>query len=147
MSQSKFRRVFSQDFRHGAVELMSAGEGASALARELGVLRKSLYEWKDKYAENGLPCLARQAGRAARAMPGVVPIVEPAVASRGELLRARAHIEELELDFFELPCVGSRRWRKEQKQRTLRTHRRSIRARRSKHGIPVNQKRILRWMR
>ena len=101
MSQSKFRRVFSQDFRHGTVQPMSAGEGASALARELGVLRKSLYEWKDKYAENGLPGLARQAGRAARAMPGVVPIVEPAVASRGELLRARAHIEELELDFFE----------------------------------------------
>jgi len=33
-------------------------------------------------------------------MPGVVPIVEPAVASRGELLRARAHIEEMELNFF-----------------------------------------------
>jgi len=80
---------------------MLAVEGASALARELGVLRKSLYKWKDKYAEKGLPGLARQAGSAAPKMPGVVPIVEPAVASRGELLRARAHIEELELDFFE----------------------------------------------
>jgi len=62
MSQSKFRRVFSQEFRHGAVQRMLAVEGASALARELGVLRKSLYEWKDKYAEKGLPCLARQTG-------------------------------------------------------------------------------------
>jgi len=43
--------AFSQEFRHDAVQRMLAGEGASALAHELGVLRKSSYEWKDKYAE------------------------------------------------------------------------------------------------
>lgn len=112
MTQKKERRIFSKEFRLSAVERMIAGESPSALARELGVLRKSLYEWKDTYAELGEVGLARQIGWSPPILPSAAVIAAPASsqAVRGELLRARARIEELErkvgkqeleLDFFD----------------------------------------------
>ena len=44
MNEQKKARVFSREFKIGAVGRMQAGESASALARELGVRRKSLYD-------------------------------------------------------------------------------------------------------
>jgi len=110
MSERKPQRIFSQEFRLSAVQRMLAGETASALAQEPGVLRKSLYEWKDNYATKGLPGLAQQRGRPAPKVipaPANLPMQDSA---RGELVRARARIaelerkvgkQELELDFFE----------------------------------------------
>jgi transposase-like protein len=43
----KKARVFKAEFKAAAVKRMQQGENASALARELKVRRKLLYEWRD----------------------------------------------------------------------------------------------------
>ena len=107
----KTPRVFSKEFRFRAVQRMLSGASGTALALDLGVLRKSLYEWKDSYLTAGLAGLAAQRGRPASKQPGAPTdeIVAESAAVRGEILRARARIEdlerqigkqELELDFF-----------------------------------------------
>jgi transposase len=65
MSQGKKARVFSREFKLRAVERMIAGEGSSALARELQLRRKLLYEWKDHYLVGGVEAL-RTRGRPRR---------------------------------------------------------------------------------
>ncbi len=48
------RRNFSRAFKVEAVRLLSLGEVPVAqLARELGVPRTKLYQWRDQYAEKG----------------------------------------------------------------------------------------------
>lgn len=44
----KKNRVLSPAFKAAAVQRMQAGESPSALARELKVRRKLLYEWRDR---------------------------------------------------------------------------------------------------
>ena len=93
MSQRKKPRVFSSDYKNHAVERMLAGESGSALARELEVRRKLLYEWKDAYLVGGVKAL-RQRGRPRKGETlGLPPQVGP---GRGELLQARRRIAELE---------------------------------------------------
>lgn len=66
MGEKKHRR-FSREFKLAAVGRMQAGESPSALARELDVRRKLLYQWKDR-VEAGGPENLRESGR-----PGPVP--------------------------------------------------------------------------
>lgn len=63
MGQGKGPRVHSPAFKLRAVERMRAGENVSALASELRVRRKLLYEWK-QLVEQGRPL--RSMGRPAR---------------------------------------------------------------------------------
>jgi transposase len=44
---------FSRDFKLGALRRMEAGENVSVLARELGVSRKSIYQWRNRYRVGG----------------------------------------------------------------------------------------------
>jgi len=44
------RRRFSQELKKKAVQQMQQGCNVTALARELGVRRKLLYEWRDRMA-------------------------------------------------------------------------------------------------
>jgi transposase-like protein len=44
------RRSFSQELKKKAVQQMQQGCNVAALARELGVRRKLLYEWRDRMA-------------------------------------------------------------------------------------------------
>jgi transposase-like protein len=67
MGEKKGPRQFSREFKLRAVERMQAGESPSALQRELGVKRKSLYEWKRRVEEGG-PENLRDGGR-----PGPIP--------------------------------------------------------------------------
>lgn len=67
MGEREYRR-FSREFKLGAVERMQAGESPSALARELGVRRKLLYEWKDR-VEAGGPENLREVGRPEAGQP------------------------------------------------------------------------------
>lgn len=113
MSQSKKARVFSREFKLRAVERLLAGEGASALARELKLRRNLLYEWKDAYLVLGAEGL-RQRGRPRKGeMYQARPVAKT---ERAELLQARQRIAELERlvgrqqlekDFFEkaLRCI------------------------------------------
>jgi transposase len=53
----KERKIPSQEFKLSAVERMAAGENVVALAIELGVLRKSLFAWRDQLRIGGAEAL------------------------------------------------------------------------------------------
>jgi transposase len=72
MSQRKTPRVFTHEYKLKVVERMLVGESPTALARELKVLRKLLYAWKDAYIAGGAAAL-RTAGRPPKHLPPVVP--------------------------------------------------------------------------
>lgn len=63
MSEKKKARVFSREFKLGAVERMREGESPSALARELGVRRNSLYAWKQRVEQAGPQSFEASGGR------------------------------------------------------------------------------------
>ena len=96
-------RVFTTEFKENAVLRLEAGASASALAAELGVRRKLLYDWRQAYREHGVAGLNRKRGP----KPGKLRVKrEP---DDNPLSRAQARIAELErlvgqqqvdLDFF-----------------------------------------------
>ncbi len=54
MSQEKATQPeYGMELNLVAVRRVLAGESASAVAQELGIRRKRLYVWKDRYAELG----------------------------------------------------------------------------------------------
>lgn len=106
MSQRNKYRVFSREYKFKIVERMLAGESPTALSKELKILRKLLYEWKDAYQSRG------EAGLRTRGRPREAEILGPPPVpetDRAELLQARQRIAELErkvgkqqleIDFF-----------------------------------------------
>jgi len=107
MSKSA-RRVFGRKFKLSAVNRMLKGENVSELARELQVLRKDLYVWRDRFRAGG-PEALRGIGRPRKvAVPAAIP-AKATPAALSELDVARKRIAELErkigqqqvdLDFF-----------------------------------------------
>ena len=111
----KVARVFSRELKLSAVRRMLAGENVSALARELGVLRKDLYVWRDRFRSGG-PSALRSKGRPRKSEvegPGVTHSEDgearPGGAGDDDLAAARRQIaalerkvgqQQLELDFF-----------------------------------------------
>jgi transposase-like protein len=89
---------------------MLAGENVSALARELAVLRKDLYVWRDRFRAGG-PEALRGRGRPRKVPPTERPPDRPPDGGEaGDLAAARRRIAELErkvgqqqveLDFFQ----------------------------------------------
>src|SRR5215469_7937360 len=57
---------FSRELKLEALRRMEAGENVSVLARELGVSRKSIYQWRDRYRLAGSMAL-RGRGRRTKA--------------------------------------------------------------------------------
>jgi transposase-like protein len=108
MSQEEKRVAYASELKLSAVRRVLAGESVSAVAQELGIRRKRLYVWKDRFAELGEAGLVqRRAGRPRK--PAAVGNGQEALTARGELLAARKRIadlerkvgqQELELDFF-----------------------------------------------
>ena len=108
MSQQGMR-TFSTEFKKAVVLRLEAGERIAAVADELKIRRKLLYEWRAAYRKLGAAGLNRKRGRkpgGARARPAAAP-APPAPLT--ELARAQARIAELErkigkqqmdLDFF-----------------------------------------------
>jgi transposase len=108
MSQQAMR-VFSTAFKESAVLRLTAGERLAEVARELGIARKLLYEWRGAYRKLGVAGLNRRRGpkpMSARVRPDAAPAT-PAPLS--ELTRAQARIADLErkigrqaidIDFF-----------------------------------------------
>jgi transposase-like protein len=110
MSQKKAKQPeYGAELKLAAVRRVLAGESVSAVAQELGIRRKRLYVWKDRYAESGEAGLThRRAGRP-RTVVSEDENGRGAMSGRGELLAARKRIaelerkvgqQELELDFF-----------------------------------------------
>jgi len=118
MSQESARR-FSQEFKLAALARMATGENVSALARELGVLRKCLYQWRERFRlggavavrSRGRPTKAESVAlRAAGVVPAAVPAdlrAPPALDALAQAARRIAELEQkvgrqaLELDFFQ----------------------------------------------
>ena len=103
MSKKKFR-VKSRKFKLAAVSRLLAGENVSALARELKVLRKDLYVWRDRFKSGG-PGSLRGPGRPCKVAAG--PVAR--AAAQAPIEAAQRRIAELErkvgqqqvdLDFF-----------------------------------------------
>ena len=108
---------FSRSFKLEALRRMEAGENVSVLARELGVSRKSIYQWRNRYRRGGSTAL-RSRGRMSKAEPAAHE-VRPAAEKRPqdarqtsleELARAQRRIaalerkigqQQVELDFFQ----------------------------------------------
>ena len=113
MSQRRRKqRRFEADFKLKVVKRLLKGENVAAVSREIGVLRKDLYQWKRAYQRGG-EGLLRPPGRPSRQS---ATMVQAAMGKETELERARKRIEalerkvgqqELELDFFgqALRCI------------------------------------------
>jgi len=100
-------RVFTTEFKERAVLRLEAGEQFSALAAELGVRRKLLYDWCKSYRLLGAAGLNRKrgpkpGGQRSSPSPGRATPADP-------LAQAEARVAELErlvgrqqvdLDFF-----------------------------------------------
>jgi transposase len=98
---------------------MEAGENVSVLARELGVSRKSIYQWRNRYRLGGGNALRSRRGRMTKAKISAreekpaaekQPEKEARQTSLEELARAQRRIaalerkigqQEVELDFFQ----------------------------------------------
>jgi transposase len=116
------KRVFSPASKLAAVRRVQAGERVVTVAEALGVKRKVIYAWKDRYEQYGESGLHSRQGQR---FDLVQPTSGPG-SSRGELLAARRRIaelerkvgkQELELDFF----AEALRRVKEAEQRSARS--------------------------
>ncbi len=104
------QRAFSTDFKVRIVQRIEAGERLSAVADEMGVRRKLLYEWRAAYRTLGAAGLNRKRGpkpggkRTTSSSPTHAssdappsPDSAPSSARSGdELTQAKARIAELE---------------------------------------------------
>jgi transposase-like protein len=109
---------FSREFKLEALRRMEAGENVSDLARQLGVSRKSIYQWRNRYRLGGSKAL-RGRGRMTnvdrsaheeRPAAEKQPHKEARRTSLEELARAQRRIsalerkigqQQVELDFFQ----------------------------------------------
>ncbi len=100
---------YGTELKLAAVRRVLVGESVRAVAQELGIRRKRLYVWKDRYAELGEAGLVHRRGGRPRKAVSEDRGGPEAMSGRGELLAARKRIaelerkvgqQELELDFF-----------------------------------------------
>ena len=113
----KEARVFSREMKLAALSRMAAGENVSALARDLKLRRKLLYQWREQFRSGG-PQALRTRGRPRKVPPATVaapvsqapPAIAQAPPAVDDLAKAKRRIAELErkigqqqleLDFFQ----------------------------------------------
>jgi transposase len=101
----KRRLDVSAELKRTAVKRVAAGEAASAVASDLGVDRRRVYEWQEVARRGGLEAL-RGPGRPRRS-PWDGPPLRSALQTEGEAARRRiAELErkigeqQADLDFF-----------------------------------------------
>jgi transposase len=110
---SKKPRVFSREFKLMVVRRMLAGENVAALAREVKVLRKDLYAWRDRFRSDGAAGLRRSGrprkaeplaidaiGKGAEAVPKVAATELDLARQRIAVLERKVGQQQVELDFF-----------------------------------------------
>ena len=102
-------RTFTTDFKQGVVLRLEAGERLAAVADELKIKRKLLYDWRKAYRAMGLAGLNRKRGPTGILAARASSEAAPAPDASSELSRAKARIAELErkigkqqmdIDFF-----------------------------------------------
>ena len=103
MSQQGMR-IFSTEFKQAVVVRLEAGERIAAVAEELKIRRKLLYEWRAAYRKLGALGLNRKRGP----RPGVA--------------RARSASSRWPSIFFAQPCGSSTRGTCRLARRHLRGH-------------------------
>ena len=101
----KRRRDVSAELKRLAVRRVAAGEDVSAVAAELKVDRRRVYEWQEQVREGGLEAL-RGTGRPRKSALDVPPL-RSAILTEGAAARRRiAELErkigeqQADLDFF-----------------------------------------------
>lgn len=97
-------RVFTSKFKQAAVKRVEAGERLRAVADDLGVRRKLLYDWRAAWRAEGLAGFNKKRGPRPKSKPQ-----DNGSGADAELIAARQRIAELErkigqqaveLDFF-----------------------------------------------
>src|ERR1700692_820156 len=87
---------YSMELKLAAVRRGVAGGSGSGIAQELGIRRKRLYVWKDRYAEFGEAGLVHRRGGRPRKEGSAIENGSEARAGRGEVLAGRERVAELE---------------------------------------------------
>jgi transposase len=99
---AKKPRVFDPQFKLKAAQRMLAGESPMQLSRELSVLRKDLYLWRDRLRTGG-PDALRGKGRPPKpkGMPRP-PAAGPLEAARRRILELERTVgqQQMDVDFF-----------------------------------------------
>jgi transposase len=104
-------RVFSTEFKEAVVLRLEAGERLAAVADELKIKRKLLYEWRAAYRAMGVVGLNRKRGpkKGSLAAFAVSDAAPATPATLSDMAKAKARIAELErkigkqqmdIDFF-----------------------------------------------
>jgi transposase len=117
---AKAPRVFIREFKEAAVRRILAGEKVKALAGELGLWPKLLYEWRENFERGGVEALlppGRPPNSVARTLPprrlkrsqraahqgNPAPAGDAAAQARIAELERKVCQQALELDFFVIP--------------------------------------------
>jgi transposase len=111
------KRLFSREYKLAALRRMLAGENVSALARELGIRRKYLYQWRERFRAGGpialrsrgrptkAEVLAMQAGETASDVAAASPPAPPDALTTAQRriadLERKVGQQQVELDFFQ----------------------------------------------
>src|SRR5208337_2263020 len=98
-------RTFSTEFKQAVVLRLEAGERIAAVADELKIRRKLLYEWRAAYRKLGASGLNRKRGRkpgGARASPDAAPATPAPLTELARIAELERKIgkQQMDLDFF-----------------------------------------------
>jgi transposase len=96
------QRCYSAEFKLDAVSRMEHCKTITGLAKELGIRRKFLYQWRDQLRAGGKGALDRRRGRPPGSQSKAVsqPTPPSAAESRIAELERLLGRKQLELDFF-----------------------------------------------
>src|SRR5580658_3385082 len=97
----KRARKYSVDFKQEAVRRMAQATTIVGLAKQLGVRRKLLYQWRHQFQAEGKAGLERRRGRPPGSKSQTIspPAPSPAELRIAELERLLGH-KQLEVDFL-----------------------------------------------
>ena len=97
----KKARKYSVDFKQEAVRRMAQATTIVGLAKQLGVRRKLLYQWRDQFQAEGRAGLERRRGRPPGSKSQTIspPAPSPAESRIAELERLLGR-KQLEVDFL-----------------------------------------------
>lgn len=102
MKQKPRGKGYSIDFKQEAVRRMAEADTIVGLAQELGIPRKLLYQWRDRFQAEGRTGLKRRRGRPPRSRSQIISPPAPSAADLriAELERLLGR-KQLEVDFLE----------------------------------------------